>query len=106
MWIVDGLLNAARMAWEVWWALILGFVLILLLWLALNALVSRRDEESVRVHALHAESGHVHHTAAGSKPFSLQGWSDVAHNFRGDLEMLWKELIGGFLIAGYISLLP
>jgi uncharacterized membrane protein YraQ (UPF0718 family) len=27
MWIVDGLLNAARMAWEVWWALILGFAL-------------------------------------------------------------------------------
>src|SRR6478672_465920 len=27
MWIVDGLLNAARMAWEVWWALVLGFLL-------------------------------------------------------------------------------
>src|SRR5258708_8396421 len=27
MWIVDGLLNAARRAWEVWWALILGFAL-------------------------------------------------------------------------------
>src|SRR5438105_1121159 len=27
MWIVDGVLNAARMAWEVWWALILGFAL-------------------------------------------------------------------------------
>src|SRR6478609_7462406 len=165
MWIADGLLNAARMAWEVWWALVLGFalsglvqayvprdrleralggrgprdvglatvlgaassscsyaaiaiaksmfakgaslisamafqfastnlvfelglvlwlflgwqftlaefvgglVLILLLWLALNALVSRRDEDQVRAHALGAESGHVHHTAGGSKPF-------------------------------------
>jgi uncharacterized protein len=202
MWIVDGLLNAARMAWEVWWALILGFtlsgvvqawvprdrlertlggrglgevslatalgavssscsyaaiaiakslfqqgaslvsamafqfastnlvfelglvlwlflgwqftlaefvggiVLILLLWLALNALVTRSDEDAVRAHALGAETGHVHHTAGGSPPFSLRGWSDVAYNFRGDLEMLWKELIGGFLIAGYISLLP
>src|SRR5438445_5592837 len=27
MWVVDGLLNAARMAWEVWWALVLGFLL-------------------------------------------------------------------------------
>src|SRR5947208_14790439 len=26
-WIVDGLLGAARMAWEVWWALVLGFLL-------------------------------------------------------------------------------
>src|SRR5947209_20386990 len=34
MWIVDGLLNAARMAWEVWWALVLGF--------ALSALVQAR----------------------------------------------------------------
>src|SRR3954447_11161995 len=27
MWVVDGLVNAARMAWEVWWALVLGFAL-------------------------------------------------------------------------------
>jgi uncharacterized membrane protein YraQ (UPF0718 family)/YHS domain-containing protein len=202
MWIVDGLLNAARMAWEVWWALVLGFalsavvqawvprarlertlggrglrevslatalgaassscsyaaiaiakslfqkgaslvsamafqfastnlvfelglvlwlflgwrftlaefvggiVLILLMWAALNVLVSRREEEEVRAHAIEAETGHAHHSAGGSKPLSLQGWSDVAHNFRGDWQMLWKELIGGFLIAGYISLLP
>ena len=25
--VVDGLLNAFRMAWEVWWALVLGFLL-------------------------------------------------------------------------------
>ena len=23
---------------------------------------------------------------------SLQAWSDVAHNFRGDWQMLWKEI--------------
>jgi uncharacterized protein len=190
-WVVDGLLNAARMAWEVWWALILGFalsaivqarvprtrieaalggrgprdvslatalgaassscsyaaiaiarslfakgaslvsamafqfastnlvfelglvlwlllgwrftlaelvggiVLILLLWAALVLLVSRRDEERIRVHAASAEAGHVHSSA-----------NDVAVNFYGDVTMLWKELVGGFLIAGYISLLP
>src|SRR5438132_13841827 len=27
MWIVDGLVNAGRMFWEVWWALVLGFAL-------------------------------------------------------------------------------
>src|SRR3954454_2070995 len=27
MWIVDGLIAAARMVWEVWWALVLGFLL-------------------------------------------------------------------------------
>jgi YHS domain-containing protein len=37
---------------------------------------------------------------------SPSAWSDVAHNFRGDWQMLWKEIVGGFLIAGYIALLP
>ena len=37
---------------------------------------------------------------------SVEAWSDVAHNFRGDWEMLWKEILGGFLIAGFIALLP
>jgi uncharacterized membrane protein YraQ (UPF0718 family)/YHS domain-containing protein len=202
MWMIDGLLNAARMAWEVWWALVLGFalsgvvqawvprarleralggrglrevslatalgaassscsyaaiaiakslfqkgasfvsamafqfastnlvfelglvlwlflgwqftlaefvggiVLILVMWAALSALVTRRAEAEVRAHALEADAGHEHHTSGGAKPFSLQGWSDVAHNFRGDWQMLWKELVGGFLIAGYVSLLP
>ena len=191
MWIVDGLLNAARMAWEVWWALVLGFLLsavvqarvprthidralggrgprsvglatalgaassscsyaaiaiakslfqkgsslvaamafqfastnlvfelglviwillgwqftlaqfvggillILILWLALTLTVSRAQEEEVRAHALAADTGHLHTT-----------WSDVALNFRGDWQMLWKEIVGGFLIAGYVSLLP
>ena len=191
MWIVDGLLNAARMAWEVWWALVLGFalsafvqayvprrrleetmggrglkdvsiatalgaassscsyaaiaiaksmfakgaslvssmafqfastnlvfelglvlwlflgwrftlaefvggiLLILLMWAALNRLVSREQEDVVRAHAAQAETGHMHATA-----------TDVAFNFRGDIEMLWKELVAGFLIAGYVSTLP
>ncbi len=37
---------------------------------------------------------------------SASAWSDVAHNFRGDWEMLWKEITGGFVIAGFIALLP
>jgi YHS domain-containing protein len=37
---------------------------------------------------------------------SLKGWSDVAHNFRGDWQMLWKEIGAGFLIAGFVALLP
>jgi YHS domain-containing protein/uncharacterized membrane protein YraQ (UPF0718 family) len=83
-----------------------GIVLILVMWLALSRLVSPRLEEDARAHATSAEGGHVHHTAGGAKPLSLQGWSDVAHNFRGDWQMLWKELTAGFVIAGYISLLP
>ena len=36
---------------------------------------------------------------------SADAWSDVAHNFRGDWQMLWKEITIGFLLAGYIALL-
>jgi uncharacterized protein len=191
MWIVDGILNAARMAWEVWWALVLGFalsglvqayvprdrleralghrgpkdvglatvlgaassscsyaaiaiakslftkgaslvsamafqfastnlvfelgivlwlflgwqftlaefvgglILILLLWAALAYIVSRDEEETIRAHAVEADAGHVHPSA-----------TNLALNFRSDWLMLWKEITAGFLIAGYISLLP
>ncbi len=190
MWAWSGFEHALRMAWEVWWALVLGFALsgvvqawvpraglqralggrgpreialatglgaassscsyaaiaiakslfdkgaslvsamafqfastnlvfelgivlflIVLMWGVLNLLVSRREEDDVRLHAQAAETGHEHPTAASDLPLrrklvSLQAWSDVASNFRGDWTMLWKEIIGGFLIAGYVSLLP
>jgi uncharacterized protein len=207
MWLWDGLANALRMAWEVWWALVLGFalsgvvqawvprdrlrsalggrgpreaalatglgaassscsyaaiaiakslfekgaslgsamafqfastnlvfelgivlwlfigwrftlaefagglILIVLMWIALHLLVSRDREEELRARAAEADAGHVHPTAASELPLrrkivSLQAWSDVAHNFRGDCQMLWKEIGIGFVVAGYVSLLP
>jgi YHS domain-containing protein len=36
---------------------------------------------------------------------SVSAWSDVAHNFRGDWQMLWKEITAGFFLAGFIGLL-
>ena len=84
-----------------------GFVLIALMWLGVRLFVSRRLEDQAREHALEAQAGHVHGSAESTrKLFSLEAWSAVAHNFRGDWEMLWKEIVGGFLIAGYVSLLP
>ena len=37
---------------------------------------------------------------------STAAWSDVAHNFRGDWQMLWKEIGIGFLLAGFAGLIP
>jgi hypothetical protein len=34
---------------------------------------------------------------------STSAWSDVAHNFRGDWQMLYKEIAVGFLLAGFIA---
>ncbi|MDX6456032.1 MAG: uncharacterized protein QOD48_2139, partial [Gaiellaceae bacterium] len=72
-----------------------GIVLILLMALLLRVFVSRRLEEEAREHAREADAGHVHHSAESELPWrerlrSVSAWSDVAHNFRGDWEMLWK----------------
>jgi uncharacterized protein len=83
-----------------------GLVLILVMWIGITAFVSRREEQRARERALAADTGHLHPSAGGSRVLSLEGWSDVAHNFRGDWGMLWKEIVGGFLIAGFIALLP
>ena len=34
---------------------------------------------------------------------SASAWSDVAHNFRGDWQMLWREITVGFLLAGFVA---
>ena len=89
-----------------------GLVLIALMWLGLRLFVTRRLEDEARRHAEAAEAGHQHASAGTAGLFlrrrltSVQAWSDVAHNFRGDWEMLWREIISGFVIAGFISLLP
>ena len=74
--------------------------------------MSRREEDEARAHAERADAGHQHHMAGSAgltwreRVGSVDAWSDVAHNFRGDWEMLWKEIGAGFLIAGFVSLLP
>ncbi|TMK76946.1 MAG: YHS domain-containing protein [Actinobacteria bacterium] len=89
-----------------------GIVLIALMWAGIRLFVTRQLEEEARAHAIEAQAGHQHHTAGSEglsgrqRLTSLEAWSNVAHNFRGDWEMLWKEITGGFVIAGFIALLP
>jgi uncharacterized membrane protein YraQ (UPF0718 family) len=88
-----------------------GLVLILLMWAAVHLFVSRGDEERAREHASAAGTGHEHTTASAARSWrerivSVEAWSDVAYNFRGDWQMLWKEITAGFLIAGCVALVP
>jgi len=88
-----------------------GLVMIALMAVALRAFVSPRLEAQAREHAQAAATGHEHHAAGSDLPWSrrlrsAEAWSDVAHNFRGDWQMLWKEVGIGFLLAGFIGLLP
>jgi uncharacterized membrane protein YraQ (UPF0718 family)/YHS domain-containing protein len=88
-----------------------GAVLIVFMTILLRLFVSRKLEEQAREHALAADTGHVHPTAASTLPLrrrlvSSEAWSDVAYNFRGDWEMLWKEIGIGFVLAGFAGLIP
>src|SRR3989440_994098 len=79
-----------------------GIVMIALMALMLRLFVSPALEERARRHAEEADTGHQHHTSTGALSWrerltSLAAWSDVAHNFRGDWAMVWKEITAGFL---------
>jgi uncharacterized membrane protein YraQ (UPF0718 family)/YHS domain-containing protein len=87
-----------------------GIVMIVLLALLVRVFVPRHVEEEAREHARRASAGHEHHSAGSDLSLrerlrSPDAWSDVAHNFRGDWQMLWKEIVLGFVLAGFIALL-
>ncbi len=85
-----------------------GIVMIGLMTLLLRVFVSPRLERQARAHAQAADSGHRHHAAGATMRWrervtSISAWSDVAHNFRGDWQMLYKEIAVGFLLAGFVA---
>jgi len=85
-----------------------GLIMIGLMWGLLRLFVSPRLEEEARRHAQEADSGHQHQAASTELSWrerltSTAAWSDVAHNFRGDWQMLWKEIGIGFLLAGSVA---
>jgi uncharacterized membrane protein YraQ (UPF0718 family) len=88
-----------------------GIVLIALMAVLLRLFVSPRLEERARKHAQQAQAGH-HHGEEETETLSWRqrltsgdAWEGVGGNFRGDWQMLWKEITLGFLLAGFIGLL-
>src|ERR671933_37071 len=87
-----------------------GIAMIALMALLLRLFVSPQLERAARRHAQEAASGHEHHAAVSEglgwrrRLTSGDAWFDVAHNFRGDWQMLWKEIAIGFFLAGFIGL--
>src|SRR3954453_5301248 len=104
-----GLVLWVLMGWQFTLAEYLGgLVMIALMWGMLRLFVSRRAEAVARENAQQADAGHQHRSARSDLTFrervtSVTAWSDVAHNFRGDWRMLYKEIIAGFLLAGFIA---
>ncbi len=88
-----------------------GIVMIVLMTVLLRLFVSRELEQQARTHARASDTGHQHRAAGGELGWrarlrSISAWSDVAHNFRGDWHMLWKEITAGFVLAGFAAQLP
>jgi uncharacterized membrane protein YraQ (UPF0718 family)/YHS domain-containing protein len=85
-----------------------GIVMIVLMAVLLRAFVSPALEGHAREHAARASTGHQHHMAGAELPWrerlkSPAAWSSVAHNFRNDWQMVYREVIVGFLLAGFIA---
>jgi uncharacterized protein len=104
-----GLVLSVLIGWQFTLAEYLGgIVMIVLMTVLLRLFVNRRLEQEARERAILADTGHQHHAVSEQLPWrerltSIRAWSDVAHNFRGDWQMLWKEIALGFLLAGFIA---
>jgi uncharacterized membrane protein YraQ (UPF0718 family) len=90
-----------------------GVILIVLMVALLRLFISPRLEERARKHAQDAQEGHAHEHGGDAEEgpslrerlLSASAWTEVAHNFRADWTMLYKEIAIGFLLAGFIGLL-
>lgn len=76
-----------------------AFVLIGVMWLLVRLTLPKGLEDEARAHE-EAEEGHHHHESdTGSR------LTRVANAFAMDWSMLWKEMLIGFLIAGFLAVL-
>src|SRR3984893_5854422 len=93
------------MGWQFVLAEVIGaFVLIGVMWLLMSIFFPRNLEAEARRRAESAAEECAHHN---HEPRHEGGgrWSRLANAFWMDWAMLWKEIIGGFLIAGFIAAL-
>ncbi|HEY4440278.1 MAG TPA: permease, partial [Candidatus Elarobacter sp.] len=85
-----------------------GLVLIAIMALLVKLTYPARLVEEARRH-LDEATGHDHGSMEGSGATLLERlrardtWISVAQNFAMDVSMLWKDLAGGFLIAGALE---
>jgi len=85
-----------------------GVIMIVLFsWLA-RLVIKRRDIEAARARL--GDGGHVHDSASARKAWrerlrSPAGWADAASYTFGDFRMLRKEMVAGYLVAGFLAVL-
>jgi uncharacterized protein len=87
-----------------------GFILIGLMTALLRFFVSPKLEEQAREHAASLEGGDAagcdhHDHSAHDHSAHEEHHGSISSNFRMDVGMLWKEILVGFLLAGFVALL-
>ncbi len=88
-----------------------GLLMIAIMSLLLRLFVSAQGRDGAPASTpSSAEPGHQHHSAGercrcAQRLSSISAWSDVAHNFRNDWSMLYREIAIGFVLAGFVGLL-
>jgi uncharacterized membrane protein YraQ (UPF0718 family) len=101
-----------------------AFILIALMWIFIRLFLPQNVETKVRArlekqaaelhcHSTHLAGGTTDHeheqeiaTARSSDGgHETKSWTRVAHAFVADWAMLWKEILGGFLVAGFLAAL-
>ncbi|HVU15471.1 MAG TPA: permease [Candidatus Didemnitutus sp.] len=90
-----------------------AFVLVASMWALVRLTLPKGLEESARQHSSEEESGMMKCCAASeedTRPLrekikSRESWAAVADAFQMDVAMVWKELVIGFLIAGFLMAL-
>ena len=110
------------MGWQFVLAEIAGaFLLITIMWLLIRLFLPKNLEAQIRRRAANQpnENGHCHPPPSQSSGVASElataspsvggheggKWTRVAHAFVADWSMLWKEILGGFLIAGFLATL-
>ena len=78
-----------------------AFVLIAVMWLLVSLTLPRGLEDEARAHEEEKEGGHDH----GRHDMSGGRLRAVADAFAMDWGMLWKEMLIGFVIAGFLAVL-
>jgi uncharacterized protein len=94
------------MGWQFVLAEVIGaFVLITLMWFLLSLLLPRKLENQIRERAASGSGDSCCHHETGQEHVQEHGgeWTRVADAFVADWSMLWKEILGGFLIAGFLA---
>jgi uncharacterized membrane protein YraQ (UPF0718 family) len=103
------------LGWTFLLAEVIGaFILIAVMWLLVKLTLPKGLVETARAHVGDEEEScchsHGHEMESDEKSFkekirSRENWSHVADAFFMDVMMLWKEIIIGFLIAGFLMVL-